>query len=67
VALRDPATNLAHDLLDIDVFAVLARALLGGLRGSRPTPIVATPVRTTATAVKVLSAPVLRILICHRL
>ena len=32
VPLRDPRANLAHDLLDVDVLAVLAAALLGGLR-----------------------------------
>jgi hypothetical protein len=73
VTLRDAATDLAHDLLDIDVLAMLAGlfaaarlALFRRWRGSRPAPIVAAPVLAASPPVKVLPAPVLWILISHR-
>jgi hypothetical protein len=64
VALRDSRSDLAHDLLDIDVLAVLARALLLSLRRCGPAPLVAAPV-LASPAMKVLTAAVLWILICH--
>jgi hypothetical protein len=56
--LGDPCADLAHDLLDVDVFAP---ALL--LVRRRVPSIVATPVGPAPASMKV--APVLRILISH--
>jgi hypothetical protein len=64
--LRDSRSNLAHDLLDIDVLAVLARALLLSLRRSGPAPLVAAAVLAASPPMKVLAPTVLWILICHR-
>jgi hypothetical protein len=66
VPLRDPRANLAHDLLDVDVLAVLSTARLGRLRGPRPAAFVAAPVLAATASMKVLPATVLWILICHR-
>jgi hypothetical protein len=68
VALRDSRSNLAHDLLDIDVLAVLARAALVlrlGRRRSGPAPVVPAAILTASPSMKVLPAAVLWILICH--
>jgi hypothetical protein len=64
VALRDAGADVAHDLLDIDVLAILARRLFRRLRGSRPAPFVAASIAATST-MEVLAA-VLWILISHR-
>jgi hypothetical protein len=63
--LRDARSDLAHDLFDIDVLAMLARALFLCRRGCRAAPLVAAAIGASPP-MKVLASAVLWILICHR-
>jgi hypothetical protein len=63
--LRDTGTDVAHDLLDIDMLAMLARALLRRLCGPGPSPLVPASIGAATSTMEVLPA-VLWILISHR-
>jgi hypothetical protein len=71
VPLRDAGTDVAHDLLDIDVLAMLARPLIRRLRlclrlrGSRTSSFIPASIGAATSTMEVLAA-VLWILISHR-
>jgi hypothetical protein len=64
--LRNPGTDLPHDLLDIDVVAMLAGTLLRRLGGGGSAPLAASAILPASPAMKVLPTPVMWILISHR-
>jgi hypothetical protein len=69
VPLRDAGADVAHDLLDIDVLAMLARPLIRRLRlrrcGSRTSSFIPASIGAATSTMEVLAA-VLWILISHR-
>jgi hypothetical protein len=64
--LRNPGADLPHDLLDIDVVALLAGTLFRRLGGCGSAPLAAAAILPASPAMKVLPTPVLWILISHR-
>jgi hypothetical protein len=69
VPLRDAGTDVAHDLLDIDVLAMLARRLIRRRRlrrrGSGTSSFIPASIGAATSTMEVLAA-VLWILISHR-